>query len=99
MAKLLSTAQAAAYAGLPAATLRQWVKAGTLRVVPSGGKGGRWRFRPEAVDAALRANERALATPATSTAALPATAAYEPADDLERELLAEFEAVIAGTKR
>ena len=99
MAKLLSTAQAAAYAGIPAATIRNWVRNGTLRVVPSGGKGGRWRFRPEAVDAALRANERALATPAAPAVAIPAAATYEPTTDLGRKLMADIEAMIAGAKR
>ena len=99
--RLLSTSEAARYAGIPAATVRQWVKAGTLRVVPSGRHGGRWRVRPGAVDAALRANERALATTAVAVERVgpPGAPPDAPLDDFDRKFWRDVEAVIAGTKR
>ena len=99
-ARLLTTLEAAAYAGISPATVRAWVRNGTLLVVAGGPNGGRWRFRPEALDAACRANERPRATAVTA----PVVAASDvPADrtigELERATLDGIARMIAREAR
>ena len=96
--RLLSTLEAARYAGVTVDTIRQWVREGTLRVVPVGPSRTRWRFRPEAVDAALVANERSLGT-AAAPVLVPVPRDVADDADLDARAAAIEARIMAGARK